>query len=165
MMTDSTELPSGNTHYVDNVQFQVLLVERFAKLREMNPDYDFDDPDADRSLLSKPVVSHDLGSILLQIAQNLSYRRNFINYSFREEMVGDGVENCLKYIDNYNCREYHNPFAYFTQTCFYAFVRRINKEDKQSEVKGAVYDKQVVEHEIHDKYEFQNAIVDSYHQS
>lgn len=142
---ENKELPSGNTHYVDNVRFQELLVQRKAQYERTGV---------------PPRITEELGTMLLKIAENLSYRRNFINYSFREEMVGDGVENCLKYIDNYDPVNYSNPFAYFTQTCYFAFVRRITKEEKQSHIKGAVYDNQVVEHQLTDKYDFQHAVVD-----
>lgn len=144
---ETSDLPSGNTHYVDNVRFQQLLVERKAQFDESGV---------------APRVTDELGHIILQIAENLSYRRNFINYSFREEMVGDGIENCLKYIDNYDPVNYSNPFAYFTQTCFFAFVRRINREEKQKDVKGAVYEQQAIDEDLHDNWEFQHAVVDSY---
>lgn len=183
---------NGTTHYVDNVRFQALMVKRRSLLVSMNPNFDFTFSNIDFELIDDdlseevvkqrkqrndrkkrialkeliiPRVDEEIGSIILKISENVSYRRNFINYSFREEMIGDGIENCLKYIDNYNSMEYDNPFAYFTQTCFYAFVRRINKEGKQKDAKDAVYDNQVIEHDIHDKYEFQNAIVDELYYS
>lgn len=142
------DLPDTTTHYVDNKRFQQLLVERKRKIKENG---------------SPIPVSNELGAMLLKISENLSYRRNFINYSFREEMVGDGVENCLRYIDNYDPVNYTNPFAYFTQTCYYAFVRRINKEDKQSRAKNSVYDNQVIQNQITDKWDFQNSVVDNFH--
>lgn len=141
----SEQIPTGNTHYVDNKRFQALLVERKKIIDETG---------------ERPRITEELGGMLLRISENLSYRRNFINYSFREEMVGDGVENCLKYIDNYDTENYSNPFAYFTQACFYAFVRRINREGKQTTVKNAVYEKQVTDHQLTDKYDFQHAVVD-----
>jgi DNA-directed RNA polymerase specialized sigma24 family protein len=61
---------------------------------------------------------------------------NFINYSYREEMISDGIENCLQYIDNFDPTKSNNPFAYFTQIIYYAFLRRIAKEKKQSYIKG-----------------------------
>ena len=50
-------------------------------------------------------------------------------------MISDGVENCLQYLDNFNPTKSNNPFAYFTQIIYYAFVRRIQKEKKQVKVK------------------------------
>lgn len=138
------------SHYVDNERFQKLLVQRKVEYEKNG---------------KPPRVSEELGMILLKISQNLSFRRNFINYSYRDEMVGDGVENCLKYIDNYDSEKYSNPFAYFTQICFYAFVRRLSKEDKQVTIKGAVYESQSIEHQLEDRWEFQNSVVDDYTRS
>ncbi|BCU97726.1 MAG: hypothetical protein CM15mV18_1110 [uncultured marine virus] len=64
----------------------------------------------------------------LKIANHLSYRPNFINYTFRDDMISDGIENCLQYLDNFNPKKSNNPFAYFTQIIYYAFIRRIQKE-------------------------------------
>jgi len=71
----------------------------------------------------------------LKIAEHLSYRPNFMNYPFREEMVGDGIENCLLYAHNFNPRKSKNPFSYFTQIIYFAFLRRIEKEKKQAYIK------------------------------
>ena len=71
----------------------------------------------------------------MKIATHLSYKPNFINYTFREEMVADGVENCLQYIDNFNPDKSKNPFAYFTQIIYFAFLRRIQKEKKYLYIK------------------------------
>ena len=65
----------------------------------------------------------------------MSYRPNFINYTFRDDMISDGIENCLQYLDNFNPKKSNNPFAYFTQIIYYAFVRRIQKEKKQTTIK------------------------------
>ena len=50
-------------------------------------------------------------------------------------MISDGIENCLQYLDNFNPKTSNNPFAYFTQIIYYAFVRRIQKEKKQITIK------------------------------
>jgi hypothetical protein len=71
----------------------------------------------------------------LDIATHLSYRPNFINYPYREEMISDGIENCVMYASNFNPEKSKNPFSYFTQIIYYAFLRRIQKEKKQSYVK------------------------------
>lgn len=71
----------------------------------------------------------------MKIAQHLSYKPNFINYTYKDEMISDGIENCLLYIDNFNPEKSSNPFAYFTQIIYYAFIRRIQKEKKQTYVK------------------------------
>ena len=84
----------------------------------------------------RPRVTNYLGSCFLKIATHLSYKPNFVNYMFREDMICDGIENCLQYIDNFNPEKSKNPFAYFTQIIYYAFLRRIQKEKKQLEIKG-----------------------------
>jgi DNA-directed RNA polymerase specialized sigma24 family protein len=83
----------------------------------------------------KPDVSNYIGECFLKIANHLSYRPNFINYTFRDDMISDGIENCLQYMDNFNPDKSTNPFAYFTQIIYYAFIRRIQKEKKQMDVK------------------------------
>jgi len=69
------------------------------------------------------------------IAEGLSHKPGFINYPFRDDMVGDAIENCVRYAHNFDSDKYSNPFAYFTQICYYAFIRRIGKEKKQLYVK------------------------------
>ena len=83
----------------------------------------------------KPPVSDYIGSCFLKIANHLSYRLNFINYTFKDDMVSDGIENCLQYLDNFDPAKSSNPFAYFTQIIYYAFIRRIQKEKKQVTIK------------------------------
>ena len=90
---------------------------------------------AKREKKEKPPVNNYLGSCFLKIANHLSYRPNFINYTFRDDMISDGIENCLQYLDNFDPVKSKNPFAYFTQIIFYAFVRRIQKEKKQTTIK------------------------------
>lgn len=88
--------------------------------------------------LDKPQVSEYIGECILKIANHLSYKPNFINYTYREEMISDGIENCLMYIDNFDPDRGSNPFAYFTQIIYYAFIRRIQKEKKQTMIKGKI---------------------------
>ena len=78
----------------------------------------------------------------MKIANGLSYRPNFINYTYKQEMISDGIENCLQYIHNFNPEKSKNPFAYFTQIIYYAFIRRIQKEKKQTHVKHKMIEKQ-----------------------
>ena len=82
-----------------------------------------------------PPVTNYIGECFLKIATHLSYRPNFINYTYRDEMISDGIENCLQYVKNFNPEKSSNPFAYFTQIIYYAFLRRIQKEKKQTHVK------------------------------
>lgn len=87
-----------------------------------------------------PPVSEYMGVCFYKIATHLSYRPNFINYTFREEMVGDGIENCVRYAKNFNPEKSKNPFAYFTQIIYYAFLRRIQKEKKHYGIKKKIID-------------------------
>ena len=88
----------------------------------------------------KPRVSNYVGDCFLKIATHLSYKPNFVNYPFREDMICDGIENCLQYIDNFDPEKSKHPFAYFTQIIYYAFLRRIQKEKKQLEIKQKILD-------------------------
>ena len=83
----------------------------------------------------RPPVTEYIGECFLKISEKLSHRPNFVNYPYREEMVSDGIENCLMYAHNFNPEKSKNPFSYFTQMIYYAFLRRIEREKKQSYVK------------------------------
>src|SRR5210317_492320 len=111
-------------HYVNNAEFLEAMKAYRKRCRE-----------AKKAGKPKPPVDNYLGSCFLKIANHLSYRPNFINYTFRDDMISDGIENCLQYLDNFNPAKSKNPFAYFTQIIFYAFVRRIQKEKKQVTIK------------------------------
>ena len=111
-------------HYVNNKEF-------FSAIKEWKVVVN----DALESGEPKPPVTDYIGECFLKIAEHLSYRPNFINYAYREEMVGDGIENCLMYATNFDPEKSDNPFSYFTQIIYYAFLRRIQKEKKQDYVK------------------------------
>lgn len=115
------------THYVNNPDFLAALKVYKQQVQ-----------DAKDAGLPKPQVSNYIGECILKIANHLSYKPNFINYTYREEMISDGIENCLMYIDNFDPYKYNNPFAYFTQIIYYAFIRRIQKEKKQTLIKGKI---------------------------
>ena len=113
--------------YVNNEQFYLEMVRYKDKVEEC------------RKLgLPKPRVSDYIGSCILLIAKRLSNNKNFKGYSpgWKEEMISDGIENCILYIDNFDPDKTTNPFAYFTQIIWYAFIRRINKEKKQQYIKA-----------------------------
>ena len=112
-------------HYVNNKEFLAAMTE-----------YSKDVNRAKRNKKPKPPVTDYIGSCFLKIANHLSFRPNFINYTFRDDMISDGIENCLQYLDNFNPKTSNNPFAYFTQIIYYAFVRRIQKEKKQVTIKN-----------------------------
>ena len=116
-------------HYVDNAKF-------LEAMTEYKRDYNL----ALKNNKELPPVSEYLGSVFLKIAQRLSFRPNFINYTFKNDMISDGIENCLHYIHNFNPEKSNNPFAYFTQIIYYAFIRRIQKEKKQLYVKYKTMD-------------------------
>ena len=120
-----------NTHYVDNKKF----LEELKKWKDQCKD-------AEEAGDEKPQITNYIGECFLKIANGLSYRPNFINYTYRQEMISDGIENCLQYIHNFNPDKSKNPFAYFTQIIYYAFIRRINKEKKQTHVKNKLIEKQ-----------------------
>ena len=112
-------------HYVNNKEFLAAMVEYTKNVNK-----------AKRNKEPKPPVTDYIGSCFLKIANHLSYRPNFINYTFRDDMISDGIENCLQYLDNFNPKKSNNPFAYFTQIIYYAFIRRIQKEKKQVTIKN-----------------------------
>jgi len=102
----------------------------------------------------RPRVTNYLGECFLKIATHLSYKPNFVNYMFREDMICDGIENCLQYIDNFDPEKSSNPFAYFTQIIYYAFLRRIQKEKKQMEIKNKILERSGYDEVMHtDTYE------------
>jgi hypothetical protein len=83
----------------------------------------------------EPKVPNYIGECFMKIAEGLSHKPNFINYTYRDEMMADGIENCIMYFRNFDPTKSKNPFAYFTQIVYYAFLRRIQKEKKQLYVK------------------------------
>lgn len=112
-------------HYVDNKDFLEALKEYKLKCKE-----------AELAGLGKPRLNNYIGECILLIATRVSYRPNFINYSYRDEMISDGIENCIQYISSFDPDKSDNPFAYFTQVIFFAFIRRINKEKRQSYIRS-----------------------------
>ena len=101
----------------------------------------------------RPRVPMYVGESIMKIATHLAFRPNFSNYTFREEMISDGIENCLQYIDNFDPEKSKNPFAYFTQIIYYAFVRRIQKEKKYLYTKYAAIERANIMDETADLHE------------
>ena len=116
--------PKQKPHYVDNKKFLIAMTE-YRNSRIL----------AEEEGKKRPQVTNYIGECYLKIANHLSYRPNFINYTYRDDMISDGIENCLQYMDNFDPEKSKNPFAYFTQIIYYAFIRRIQKEKKQQQVK------------------------------
>jgi hypothetical protein len=117
-------------HYVNNKDFlEAMIVYRTKVIA------------ARESEEPKPKVPEYIGSCFLKIATHLSYRPNFVNYMFKDDMICDGIENCLQYIDNFDPEKSRNPFAYFTQITYFAFLRRIQREKKQLDIKTRILEK------------------------
>jgi hypothetical protein len=117
-------------HYVNNKELLEELIvyrQKYIKSKENG--------------MAKPQISNYLGDCFLKIATHLSYKPNFVNYMFREDMISDGIENCIQYIHNFDPNKSSNPFAYFTQIIHYAFLRRIQKEKKQLEIKSKIIER------------------------
>lgn len=128
-----------NVHYVNNAQFSQSVVDYVTQVRE-----------AEKDKNPIPIIPNYIAECFLRISEGLSHKSNFIRYTYREEMVMDGVENCLKAILNYNLETATrtgkpNAFAYFTQIVWYAFLRRIAKEKKQQDIKMSYLSKVNVE--------------------
>ncbi len=114
----------NSAHYIDNKEFLVKI----SAYREERIE-------AEESGDERPQVTNYKGECFVKIANHLAYKSNFVNYTFRDEMILDGIENCLTYMDNFDPAKSKNPFAYFTQITYYAFIRRIQKEKRQMETK------------------------------
>ena len=117
-------------HYVNNKEFLAALIRyqediEIARLQDK----------------PKPVIPRYIGECFLKIANHLSFKPNFVNYMFKEDMISDGIENCVQYIHNFNPEKSKNPFAYFTQIIHYAFLRRIQREKRQLEIKNKIIEK------------------------
>ena len=122
-------------HYVDNKELLAAVI-RYKENVEI----------AQINGKPKPKVSEYIGGCFLKIATHLSYRPNFINYMYKDDMVCDGIENCIQYIDNFDPEKSKNPFAYFTQIVYYAFLRRIAKEKRQMDIKDKILEKSGYDH-------------------
>lgn len=145
------------THYVDNKTLYARIVEYRQSVLE-----------AKEQDLPRPRIPNYIGECVLMIANRLATKPNFVNYSYKEEMIADGVENCICYIDNFDPLKSSNPFAYFTQIIYYAFLRRILKEKKQQYVKHKCFENNMLFHDIIEQSEFDekdmvNSVVDLDH--
>ena len=146
-------------HYVNNKEFLAALI----KYRE----------DVEIARLQdkpKPVIPRYIGECFLKIANHLSFKPNFVNYMFKEDMISDGIENCLQYIHNFDPAKSKNPFAYFTQIIHYAFLRRIQREKRQLEIKNKIIEKSGYQEVFNDdnkidgsNYSDYNSIKDAVH--
>jgi hypothetical protein len=131
-------------HYVNNKEFLGALIDyrndvevSYIKKYGREPTKD----DRGTRWDTKPPIPNYIGECFLKIATHLSFKPNFVNYMFKDDMICDGIENCVQYIHNFNPEKSQNPFAYFTQIIHYAFLRRIQKEKKQIEIKNKILEK------------------------
>lgn len=122
--TVKTKIPKIKSHYIDNKKFYQEMLDWKKQVKEAR---ETGDP--------IPPVTEYIGRCFLEIAENLSKKPNFMNYVFKDEMIGDGIENCLMYCENFDPDKSNNPFSYFTQIIYFAFIRRIQKEKKQNYIK------------------------------
>tara|TARA_R100001443_G_scaffold79501_1_gene86609 strand:+ start:276 stop:803 length:528 start_codon:yes stop_codon:yes gene_type:complete len=123
-MTRQKRQTKESVHYVNNKEFTAAIIKHNKACRKAIDDG-----------VEKPRVTEYIGECIYKIATRLSTKPNFINYSYRDEMICDGIENCLQYIENFNEEKSQNAFAYVTQIIYFAFLRRIHKEKKQAAIK------------------------------
>jgi len=114
----------SKNQYIDNKLFYEKMVD-WKKLVD----------EAEEQGEDRPPVTEYIGECFVKIAEHLAFKPNFMNYPYKDEMIGDGIENCLMYAHNFNPEKSKNPFSYFTQIIYYAFLRRIEREKKQAYVK------------------------------
>lgn len=138
------------THYVNNA-------EMLESIKKYKADIKF----ARENNLEDPRIPEYLGECVLKIATRLSHKANFINYSYRDDMILDGIENCIQCMNSFDPEKSSNPFSYFTQVIYFAFLRRIAKEKKQSYIKGKLIQDMAFEtfqlQEHDDDADFKNA--------
>lgn len=138
-------------HYINNSDFLQALIDHKVNVNA-----------AKETGTEKPQVPEYIGECFIKIANQLAFKSNFINYSFREDMILDAIENCLTYIDNFDPEKSKNPFAYFTQITYYAFIRRIQKEKRHLHTKYRYIESLDIESIIlqtHDEGEYANSFV------
>jgi hypothetical protein len=130
LITNMPRTRKRSEHYVNNKEFLAAIIEYKQQI-----------VDAEKLGNPKPRIPNYIGECFLKIATHLSYKPNFVNYMFKDDMVCDGIENCVQYINNFNPEKSQNPFAYFTQIIHYAFLRRIQREKKQMEIKNKILER------------------------
>jgi hypothetical protein len=133
-----------SVHYVNNKEFLAALIEYRKEVREVAEKEIPGITDEQLKTWSgpnKPPIPNYIGECILKIATHLSFKPNFVNYMFKDDMISDGIENSIQYLMNFNPEKSQNPFAYFTQIIHYAFLRRIGKEKKQLEIKNKIIER------------------------
>lgn len=141
-----------SSHYVDNKKFLQALIEYRTAIDTAKTEGK--DP---------PQVPNYIGECFIKIATHLSYKSNFINYTFKDDMISDGIENCLTAVAKFDPAKSSNPFAYYTQIIYFAFLRRIQKEKKMQATKYKMIESMDLDAIItqeHDNGEFNNQFLD-----
>ena len=123
-------MAKASAHYVDNARFLAEIKAHRAACA--------------KNKKSPPPLPEYIGKCFLDIATHLSYKPNFVAYTYREDMISDGIENCLVYFHNFDPEKSSNPFGYFTQIIYYAFIRRIQKERKHTYIKYKCMEQSVI---------------------
>ena len=147
----SIEIPRSS-HYVDNKKFLQALIEYRSMVDE-----------AEANGRPQPQVPNYIGECFIKIATHLSYKSNFINYTFKDDMISDGIENCLTAVAKFDPSKSSNPFAYYTQIIYFAFIRRIQKEKKQQATKYKMIENIDIDQIISQEYgndEFNNQFME-----
>jgi hypothetical protein len=124
-----TKKKKNPTHYVNNEDF----LKEMSAYRQLYVEYK-----ESHSGIDRPVIPEKAAIAFMKIATHLATRPNFRNYTYKDEMILDGIENCIAYAHNFNPEKSTNPFSYFTQIIYYAFIRRIQKEQKQTDIKRGI---------------------------
>ena len=132
-------------HYVDNDKFFLEIKKWKQKVIDAR---EVDEPD--------PPSTEYMGECFLKISENLAWRPNFINYTFRDDLVSDGIENCLLYAHNFNPEKSKNPFSYFTQIIHHSYIRRITKEKKQMHIKYRIIEEERLKEQLESTTEDNN---------
>jgi len=135
MKNEKPKRKSRGDDYVNNKEFSAAVVEYVQTVMT----------DKNEGREARQIPNY-IGECFMKIANGLSRSPNFMNYSYREDMVMDAVENCVKAIMNYDITKptrtgNPNAFSYFTQISWYAFLRRIAKEKKQADIKQLLIEK------------------------
>lgn len=122
-----------NTQYINNKTLYSAMIQYKNSVEE-----------AKKEGSSKPQVSRYIGESILLICNNLAKKPNFSGYTYKQDMISDGIMDCIAAVDNFNPDKTNNPFAYFTQIAWNAFLRRIQKEKKQTYIKHKNYENSVL---------------------
>jgi hypothetical protein len=123
------EFLNGTKNYVNNEEFYTELKE-WIKQRKL-----------DKSI----PITESITKKLIMIVEGYSCRPNFMNYTFRDKMISEGIYTCIRYADRFDYKKYNNPFAYFTRIAWSSFVKIILSERKTATMKKELVDKFYIE--------------------